>query len=226
MPPSHRNMQLSSLNYLTCVIVSQLDIVSESGVIHNGSQQGSDSVTDTVQSFVEKNRGRSVMCFCWTVFTRNRDTAVLAEGNGDLQTLICVLVARPRRCLTLSNPVPWQNRMAAYLGYTLRMRTLFRGWPIMVNENNTHTRRKSDVFHRWCGTPSTYHTDSEIGRGCFAAVLLSLGQDSDKIELCELSSNLVDSVEAEVTAIAFALESAVNYFNSYHTVRQKNISSS
>ena len=29
-----------------------------------------------------------------------------AEGNGDLQTLICVLVARPRQCLTLSNPVP------------------------------------------------------------------------------------------------------------------------
>ena len=37
---------------------------------------------------------------------RTRDTAVPAEGNGDLQTLICVLVARPRRCLTLSNPVP------------------------------------------------------------------------------------------------------------------------
>jgi len=36
--------------------------------------------------------------------------AVPAEGNGDLQTLICVLVARPRRCLTgfdrMSNPVP------------------------------------------------------------------------------------------------------------------------
>jgi len=30
---------------------------------------------------------------------------VPAEGNGDLQTLICVLVARPRRCLTLPNPV-------------------------------------------------------------------------------------------------------------------------
>jgi len=43
---------------------------------------------------------------CWAVFARNRDTAVPAEGNGDLQTLICVLVARPRRCLTLSNPVP------------------------------------------------------------------------------------------------------------------------
>ena len=37
---------------------------------------------------------------CWTVFARNRDTAVPAEGNGNLQTLICVLVARPRRCLT------------------------------------------------------------------------------------------------------------------------------
>ena len=43
---------------------------------------------------------------CSEVFTRNRDTAVPAEGNGDLQTLICVLVVRPRLCLTLSNPVP------------------------------------------------------------------------------------------------------------------------
>ena len=66
-----------------------------------------------------------------------------AEGNGDLQTLIRVLVARPRRCLTLSNPVPWQNWMAAYLGYTLQMKTLFRGWPIMVND--THTRRRRSL---------------------------------------------------------------------------------
>ena len=36
---------------------------------------------------------------------QNRDTAVPAEGNCDLQTLICVLVARPRRCPILSNPV-------------------------------------------------------------------------------------------------------------------------
>ena len=27
---------------------------------------------------------------CWTIFTRNRDTAVPAEGNGDLQTLIYI----------------------------------------------------------------------------------------------------------------------------------------
>jgi len=41
--------------------------------------------------------------------------------------------------------------MAAYLGYTLRMRTLFRGWPIMVND--THTRRRRRMFaHR-----SVYH---------------------------------------------------------------------
>ena len=26
-----------------------------------------------------------------------------AEGNGDLQALICVLVVRPRQCSTLSN---------------------------------------------------------------------------------------------------------------------------
>jgi len=30
--------------------------------------------------------------------------------------------------------------MAAYLGYTLRMKTLFRGSPVMVND--IHTRRR------------------------------------------------------------------------------------
>ena len=56
-----------------------------------------------------------------------------------------LLVARPRRCLTLSNPVTWQNWMAAYPGYTLRMKTLFRGWPVMVND--THTRRSHTLCH-------------------------------------------------------------------------------
>jgi len=41
---------------------------------------------------------------------------------------------------------PWQNWMAAYLGYTLRMKTLFRGWPVTVDD--THTRRR-----RWSGNP-------------------------------------------------------------------------
>jgi len=86
---------------------------------------------------------------CWTVFARNRDTAVPAEGNGDLQTLICVLVARPRWCLALSNPVPWQNWMVAYLGYTLRMKTLFRCWPVMVNDTHTRRRRSWLPWHEW-----------------------------------------------------------------------------
>ena len=69
-----------------------------------------------------------------------------AEGNSNLQTLIYVFVARPRRCLTLSNPVPWQNWMAAYLGYTLRMKTLFRGWPVMVHD--THMRRRRRIQYQ------------------------------------------------------------------------------
>jgi len=75
-----------------------------------------------------------------------RDTAVPPERNGDLQTLICVLVARPRRYFTLSNPVPWQNWMAAYLGYTLRMKRLFRGWSVMVHD--WHAYEKKTVRNR------------------------------------------------------------------------------
>jgi len=65
---------------------------------------------------------------------------VPAEGNDDLQTLICVLVARLRRCPTLSNPVLWQSWMAACPGYTLQMRMLFPGWPIMVHEMRMRKR--------------------------------------------------------------------------------------
>ena len=36
---------------------------------------------------------------------------------------------------------PWQNWMAAYLGYTLQMKMLFRGWPVVVYD--THTRRRT-----------------------------------------------------------------------------------
>jgi len=39
----------------------------------------------------------------------------------------------------------WQNWMAAYLGYTLWMKTLFCGWPVMVDD--THTRRRSTPTH-------------------------------------------------------------------------------
>jgi len=39
--------------------------------------------------------------------------------------------------------------MVAYLGYTLRMRTLFRGWPIMVNDTHTRRRRLAGGQTQW-----------------------------------------------------------------------------
>ena len=90
------------------------------------------------------NRG-----LCWTIFARNRDTAVPTEGNGNLQTLICVLVARPRRCLTLSNPVPWQNWMATYLGYTLQMRTLV-SWLTSFGSWNAYEKNKTIIIIITC----------------------------------------------------------------------------
>jgi len=76
-----------------------------------------------------------------------------------------LFVARPRRCLTLSNPVPWQNWMVAYLGYTLRMNTLFCGWPVMAHETHTRRRRMSPSF--W---PSTTH----CRRRLHSSLLLSM----------------------------------------------------
>jgi len=52
------------------------------------------------------NKTHKSVVFMHSNCDSNRDTAVPAERNGDLQTLICVLVARPRWCPTLSNPVP------------------------------------------------------------------------------------------------------------------------
>ena len=50
------------------------------------------------------------------------------------------------QCPTLSNPVPWQNWMAC-LDCTLQMKTLFRGWPVMVHD--THTRRRRRRSSVW-----------------------------------------------------------------------------
>jgi len=49
--------------------------------------------------------------------------------------------------------------MAAYLGYTLRMKTLFRGSPVMAHE--THTRRRSsykDLNFLLFRLEKSYHT--------------------------------------------------------------------
>jgi len=80
----------------------------------------------------------------WTIFAWNRVTAVPVEGNGDLQTLICVLVARPGRCPTLSNAVLWQSWMAAYPGYTLQMKMLFLGWPFMTRIRDRKKESKKE----------------------------------------------------------------------------------
>ena len=89
-------------------------------------------------------------------FTRNKYTAVPVEGNGDLQTLICVLVARPRRYPTLSNPVFWQSWMAAYPGYTLLMK-LFPGWPITWFM--TRIWEEEEVAGCPCAKPVSYICD-------------------------------------------------------------------
>jgi len=49
--------------------------------------------------------------------------------------------------------------LSPYLGYTLRMRTLFRGWPIMVND--THTRRLADKLHQLI--PNGYRVTVWVG---------------------------------------------------------------
>ena len=58
--------------------------------------------------------------------------------------------------LRLSRTIPWQNWMVAYLGYTLRMRTLFRGWPIMVNDTHTRRRRRSGKTIQCLPNPSQH----------------------------------------------------------------------
>ena len=64
------------------------------------------------------------------------------ETRRDVQNLsqICSAVSEEMS----ENPVLWQNWMAAYLSYTLQMKTLFNGWPIMVHDTHTR-RRKGDV---------------------------------------------------------------------------------
>ena len=78
----------------------------------------------------------------------------------------------PRWCLTLSNPVPWQNWMAAYLGYTPRMKTLFRGWPVMAHETHTRRRRRLLMLTHWCGGLWTIDLFREVA--CIAARYLQL----------------------------------------------------
>ena len=61
-------------------------------------------------------------------------------------TDMCVLVARLRRCLTLSNPVPWQSWTVAYLGYTLQIRYCFLADQLWFT---THIREEENKTSRY-----------------------------------------------------------------------------
>jgi len=89
---------------------------------------------------------------CWTVFAHNRDTAVPAEGNGDLQTLICVLVVRPRRCPTThiveSCPLTKLN------GGLSRLHSADEdavSWLTSYGSWHTYEKSGMDVFTHMCG---------------------------------------------------------------------------
>ena len=60
--------------------------------------------------------------------------------------------------------------MAAYLGYTLRTKMLFRGWPIMVHDTHTRRRRRfsndTEFILRpsfWPYLPQKFHDDTSNG---------------------------------------------------------------
>ena len=105
-----------------------------------------------------------------TGFRHPSPTVVSAEpfwhGTGTLRCLQKEMVTyrqvslwRDPDGLTQSNPVPWQNWMAAYLSYTLRMKTLFCGWPVMAHK--THTRRKSTLISSLSLNPTFMHDDAQ-----------------------------------------------------------------
>ena len=54
---------------------------------------------------------------CWTVFAWNRETAVAAERNGNLQTLICVLVASPHCRFLSPDKTEWRLISATLCGW-------------------------------------------------------------------------------------------------------------
>ena len=65
----------------------------------------------------------------------------------------------------------WQNWMAAYLGYTLQMKTLFRGWPAMVHDPHTRRRIRRRLVG-WIITPNF----TKITQTIFAVILLTARQ--------------------------------------------------
>jgi len=57
-------------------------------------------------------------------------------------------------------------------------------------------------------------TDSEVGAGCAATIVILPGPDSNEIQATELPDKITDSIETELTEIALALESIIDLFTS------------
>jgi len=84
-----------------------------------------------------------------------------------------VSLLRPRRCPTLSNPVLWQSWMVACLGYTLQMKMLFPGWPIMY-PIALYCIRSNGYFRQyvlWCSGTSSFQFARCIAASRAASVL-------------------------------------------------------
>jgi len=69
------------------------------------------------------------------------------------------------------------ERMAAYLGYTLRMKTLFRGWPIIVHDTHKRRRRtecdaRNLLFTVLTSVVLTTSVEEEAGKLSFRSVIV------------------------------------------------------
>ena len=67
-------------------------------------------------------------------------------------------------------------------------------------------------------------SESEVGRGSAAAVILQPDSVDDALEVSEVLNRIVDSIEAEISAIALALEASVEHFRNFaHRYKVKHI---
>ena len=109
------------------------------------------------------------------------DTAVPAEGNGDLPTLIRVLVATLRRCLTLSNPVPL-TKLNGGLSRLHSADEAAVSWLTSYGSWHTYEKKKK-VACRMCiclGRPFSFV--STYFAGFLACLMVTLWKDKRKTE--------------------------------------------
>jgi len=64
---------------------------------------------------------------------------------------------------------------------------------------------------------------SEVGAGCSAAIVILPLPENNELEVSELLDKITDSTETELTAIALAMETAIDHFNSSPVDAVKNL---